>query len=96
MKEGYTNDETAVILSGISYETDVFFYWRTKAEDVNFDTEILADEIEREIKQNTPDVTGLYGDLLAEALSRVNWYEVAEKFIKRNNPDKILYSDTIE
>ncbi len=82
MKQKCTNDETAAVFTAIKSETSAFRYWHQTARKLGFDVQGLAKEIKREIKRNTPDVQGVYGDLLAEALGRVNWYEVADLFIK--------------
>ena len=42
----------------------------------------LADQLENEIETKAPDVfTGAYSDLLQAALDRVNWHELAERYL---------------
>ncbi len=100
MEQESTDDITAAVFTAISYAPNAFLYWREMAQDLDFDTQELAKQIEREIKRDTPEVQSVYGDLLAEALGRVNWYEVADKFIRKlrrpRATDNVLDSETIQ
>jgi hypothetical protein len=97
MEHEYTNDETEAVFMAIRHEPNVFLYWRTMAQDFEFDTQELANEIKREINRNAPVVQVVYGDLLGAALGRVNWYEVADKFLGRlRDSDNALNSETIQ
>ena len=37
--------------------------------------------IRNEVEENTPEVEGMFADLLQSALSEVNWYEIAEHIV---------------
>lgn len=51
------------------------------AADQNEAAEILARDIEDFIKSDAPEVSGLYNDILTQALYIVDYYEVAEAFL---------------
>ena len=37
--------------------------------------------IQNEVEENTPEVEGMFSDLLSAALSEVNWFEIAEHIV---------------
>lgn len=43
----------------------------------------LADEIESFVLDNTPEIGGMFDDLLGLALLSVNWIEIADDFLNR-------------
>lgn len=45
-------------------------------------TQPLAEALKAMIEENSPEVTGLYADLLNAALSEIDWYEIAEHFLE--------------
>lgn len=85
---GYTNKETWQVSLWLSNEYHSYHYWVERAQDLYNDLltledtlDDLAQELKNTIKyENAPELTGLYSDLLTDALNQVNWREVAESF----------------
>lgn len=91
---GWTNYETWAVALWIDNEEGSQNYWQdearrtykvayatsyaTKREMAKF---ALADAMKEEFEQSTPEVTGLWADLLSAALSEVDWHEVADHYL---------------
>ncbi len=93
MRKEFTNEETAEVYSAFNYEPWAFIPEQAEEDDSELDTselqtlEYQTQKFSKRIKdgfeRNAPDVGGVYGSLLAVALDKVNWYEVAEEFIRK-------------
>jgi hypothetical protein len=91
MKKEFTNEETAEVHLAFNSDPYAFIPEQAEEEDFELDTSELqtfdyqtqkfAKRIKDGFERNTPDVEGVYGSLLAVALDKVNWHEVAAKFI---------------
>jgi hypothetical protein len=99
---GWRNYETWCINLWMDNDSGSADYWQEQAEnclkhakpDTCFSrkeraTLDLSHIIEEEFKENTPQTTGVYADLLTAALSEVNWYEIAKYLIEENENGKI-------
>lgn len=87
---GWTNYETWAVKLWIDNEEGSYNYWRERTRDAWKEAEAtanfthkeeaqiaLAQALKDEHEENTPEVTGIYSDLLNAALSEVNWHEIA-------------------
>ncbi|OED44671.1 hypothetical protein ACH42_06950 [Endozoicomonas sp. (ex Bugula neritina AB1)] len=70
---GYSNYQTWNVALWIFNEEGLYRYWIERQHEDN-----LPRELQDWIEENTPEVTGLYADILGHALGMVDWYEVAE------------------
>lgn len=84
---GYTNKETWQVSLWLNNEYTSYHYWSERAQELydgSYDLETalydLAEEIKSSTKDNAPELTGLYSDLLTDTLNQVNWREVAKSF----------------
>ena len=90
MYQGYANYESWAISLWLNNEEGSYGFWTEQATDLleqhdgdqDEAKDALADQLKESIQDNTPDVQGLYRDLLTTALERVDWYEVAETFME--------------
>lgn len=91
---GWTNYETWNVALWFDNEEGSSNYWNERAQvcyddaqaDASFTREeeagfALAKEMQGEVEENTPTVTGMYADLLNESIYEVNWHEIAEHYI---------------
>lgn len=44
---------------------------------------LLSDQLKTDVDNGSPIQTGMYADLLKAALSEVNWYEIAERYLEK-------------
>jgi len=93
---GARNYETWIVHLWLSNDHFTYAYWwhnacdewrNAKATDILTREQVacdhLAARLKVEIEEHTPRRdTDLYADLLTAALSRVDWYEVAEAFLE--------------
>jgi hypothetical protein len=91
---GWTNYETWNLALWIGNEQGSYDYWNeragaayehaeasrsfTRKEQATLD---LSHELQADIEENAPEVTGFYADILSAAISEVNWYEIAAHWI---------------
>ena len=84
---GYTNKATWQVDLRLSNEYSSYVYWSGRAQEILGDEDILdkslvfAQELEKELS-NHDLPSGLYSDLLSDALFSVNWEEVAQSFLE--------------
>jgi hypothetical protein len=85
---GWTNYETWVVKLWIDNEEGSYHYWQEEVETVcrrnvhrDTATNTLRGLLEDYHRENMPEVTGTYADLLGASLSEVNWYEIAEHLV---------------
>jgi len=86
---GWSNYETWNVKLWIDNDEGSYNYWREAVqqawEDEDHDKQNtitrVADMLESEHKENVPEVTGTYADLLGAALSEVDWFEIAEALV---------------
>ncbi|SRR5258706_14736974 len=106
---GWTNYETWVVNLWLDNEEGTQSYWAERAEEVfrtsdadqyNTKTERavsdLADELKREHEENTPDVSGVFADLLNAALSEVDWYEIAKNMVDSAKENMLANGESID
>ena len=96
MYNGYTNYETWSVSLWIDNEQGSQEYWQEVTVLCMEENETepkykgglsdalvaLAVCLESEIKDNAPEVDGMYGDLLTSALDTVDWRDIAETMIE--------------
>lgn len=91
---GWTSYETWNVKLWIDNEQGTYEYWREAAQDAYDRAEgdstfsrderaifSLAERLKHEHEENAPELQGTYADLLAAALSEVNWTEIAENML---------------
>ena len=94
---GWFNYETWLVSLWMDNEQGSSSYWAEIAQDVyneasagdSYESQTrkesasceLADRIKSEHEEASPEVTGLFADLINAALSEVNWYEIAEHLL---------------
>lgn len=88
---GWTNYETWNLALWLDNDQGSYEHWRERAEEVYRDTDgddrrddaytALAKELEADIKESQPTVTGFRADMLNAALSEIDYREIAEHYI---------------
>ena len=91
---GWTNYETWNVALWFDNNQGTYSFWTEQAQACFNDAEAnktftkaeraklaLSKQMQAEVEENTPTVTGMYADLLNASLGSVNWYEVAEHYI---------------
>jgi hypothetical protein len=92
---GWSNYETWNLALWIGNEENSYNYWRDQSREAFKDVAevregftrheeaafVLADALKADITENTPELSGFYGDILTAALSDVNWYEIAKSWV---------------
>ena len=74
---GWTNWETWNLNNWINNDEDSYKFWRGQAEEM--DAQTLADALQQAHDEPLDDMAnGWHRDVIGQALSRVNWLEVAE------------------
>jgi hypothetical protein len=91
---GWYNYETWNVKLWMDNDQGSSEYWNGRAreliEDHSEDDDLseavskLADEIETQHREEMPEVSGTYSDLLGAALLEVNWHEIANSLIEDN------------
>ncbi len=89
---GWTNYETWLV--NLWMGNDSSEYWAERAQEVYDSAEAeksftrderavlnLAEAMKDEHEEASPEVTGLWADMINAALSAVNWYEIATHYI---------------
>lgn len=83
---GWTNYETWNVK--LWMDEGSYRYWQEASEEVWDDSEYeheflrkMSNRLFEEFSEAQPEVTGMWADLLGAALSKVNWYEIAESFV---------------
>lgn len=97
---GYTNYETWNVALHIDNDQMQQGYWLARAEELIGESEpgevltaeeearyALSEELREQHEDGTPEVTGVYADLLSAALSEVNWVEIAGQLIETAKED---------
>jgi hypothetical protein len=74
---GWTNYETWVVKLWIDNEQYDQERWLEAAKTAE-STGTLADQMQEEYEDATPETVGVWSDLLSAALGEVNWFEIAE------------------
>lgn len=89
---GWSNYETWLVNLWLDSEEHSQELLRSFAENAVEDAQIDGSEkshavygcskmIQNEVEENTPEVEGMFADLLNAAMSEVNWYEIAEHIV---------------
>ena len=74
---GWTNWETWNLNNWIQNDEGTYNFWREQAEEM--DAQTLADALQQAHAEPLDDMpNGWHRDVIGQALSRVNWLEVAE------------------
>ena len=74
---GWTNWETWNLSNWVQSDEDSYNFWREQAAEL--DVQTLADALQEDFDSYLDDMSaGWHKDALGQALSRVNWEEVAE------------------
>ena len=74
---GWENWETWNLNNWINNDEDSYNFWREQAEEM--DAQTLADALQQEHSEPLDDMAnGWHRDVIGQALSRVNWLEIAE------------------
>jgi len=87
---GYSNRETWAANLWIANDEGSCNYWNGAAEEIAEDAKdkddaiyTLEKRLQEEHEEGMPELTnGIYSDLLAGALGRVNWMEIAEGLLE--------------
>lgn len=86
---GWSNYETWNVKLWMDNDEGSYNYWKEQTleaweqEDHDLANTVsrLADMLETEHKDNIPETSGTYADLLGAALSEVDWHEIAESLV---------------
>lgn len=91
---GWTSYETWLVNLWMDNDEGTQNFWREQAQSAYDNAESeksftrderaalnLADELKEWHNEATPEVTGMWADMINAALSEVNWYEIAEHLI---------------
>lgn len=91
---GWTNYETWNLALWIGNEEGSYNEWQERTREAYRNAEAdatftrkenaryaLAKQLEDDTRENMPEVSGFYGDVLGAAISEVNWHEIAENWI---------------
>lgn len=91
---GWTNYETWLINLWADNDAGSYEFWREQAQETYNEASAddtfsrderaaldLAEKLKEWHNEATPEVTGLWADMINAALSEVNWYEIAEHYI---------------
>lgn len=85
---GWSNYETWCVNVWITTDTQCYNYIKDICGN-SYCVEEFADTLKTHFELISPDLGNtLYADLLNAALSEVDWYEIADSFIKENTNDK--------
>lgn len=74
---GWTNRETWLVNLWLDNDGVFEEYGREWCRDNNSEYD-LGQAVRGFVEDATPEVSGLYADIISGALSAVNWYEIAE------------------
>ena len=79
---GWSNYATWAVYHCLEEEAANYDYWASRRALLQEETPVewsekLADELESFHDEDSPELAGMYGDLLGWALGAVNWKEVA-------------------
>lgn len=98
---GWTNYETWAVNLWLSNEEGSYHYWGGVADDCWESAEAeenwtrkenaqldLAARLKSEHEEFTPELSGVWGDLLTAALSEVNWHEIAGGLLEDYEDDQ--------
>ena len=80
--QGWSNYASWAVYHCLEEEAPNYDYWASRRAALQEDfpdrwSEKLADELETFHDRDSPELAGMYGDLLGWALGSVNWVEVA-------------------
>lgn len=86
---GWKNYETWLVNIWLSNDQGTHECWQERAKnymnwvsgDEKEAAELLSSALKDWTEEGTPELTGLYADLINAALSEVDWYEIAEHYI---------------
>lgn len=88
--QGWTNYETWNLALWLDNDHRQYDYWREVAQnclkgakDRDDAVDALAAILRDEVEDKGPDVSGFYADVLNAAIAKVNWHEIAETWIDR-------------
>jgi hypothetical protein len=98
---GWTNYETWNLKLWLDNDQGLAEYWQEAARTAVDDTDEtddsdtrkreaaveLAEQLESDTRENAPDVTGFYGDMLNTAIGAVDYREIAEALIEDLDDD---------
>ena len=87
--QGWTNYETWLIKLWIDNEQSSQDYWLKATEIADNPTE-LADQLKDEYEGAMPELNGVWFDLLATSIGKVNWYEIAESLIDEAEEERLF------
>ena len=95
--QGYKNFETWTIALHLDNTYASHMYWTERANEL-LDNDnavfVLASEIQESLAAHPlDDDVSVFSSLLNSALSRVNWYEVAERFVETAK-ENLAYAET--
>lgn len=102
---GWTNRETWLVKLWIDNERESHLFWRDQSREIlksnTQDTAVhtLTRELESWCDEAEPELThGLFTDLLTTAISRVDWYEIAQSMVRdcqeESNEPAVNVTDT--
>lgn len=82
---GWSNQETYIADLWLSNDFEMYTFMEELAEEVQgekYPVNKMGDILQKEFKKNMPNLSGLYGDLLSNALDNVNFREICDSFLE--------------
>ena len=83
---GWTNHETWLYYTWLSNEASAYKDMLMQADLYKNDAAGFTKYLKTNMKQHKPKLPGIYGDLLRAAINKINFSELAVKFLEFNKP----------